>query len=432
MTARAPTPPMGWNSFDCYGTSVTEAEVMANAEVMARDLLPYGWNTVVIDIQWSDPLARAGGYRPDADLVMDSYARLLPAANRFPSTEAGQGFRPLADRIHALGLKFGIHIMRGIPRRAVSRRLPVFGTSYTADEIADTCSLCPWNTDMYGLNMAHPGAQAYYDSILALYVQWGVDYIKADDFLYPYHTREIEGISRAVQTCGRDIMLSLSPGNELSLEHAEHLKAHCDLWRISADFWDRWEDVYAQFDRLRDWSPYAGEGRWPDADMLPLGRLGIRGEVGTDRQSLLTPDEQRTLMTLWAMARSPLMMGGDLPSLDPYTRSLLSNPALIALNQASHNNHEVWRDESVVVWLAEAFNTPAYYVAIFNRGDNPAAYELRLDSIGIQRHCHWLDLWEDRTVEMQDSYNLTLMPHSCRLLCAVWSERSGAEGRTAR
>src|SRR5579862_6678305 len=101
----ASTPPMGWNSWDCYGTTVTEAEVKANAAYMAEHLKAHGWQYVVVDIQWSDPNAKAHGYRPDAELAMDANGRLIPAPNRFPSSAEGHGFKPLAEYIHSLGLK---------------------------------------------------------------------------------------------------------------------------------------------------------------------------------------------------------------------------------------------------------------------------------------------------------------------------------------
>src|ERR1017187_2558844 len=213
--AVAATPPMGWNSWDCYGTTVTEAEVKANADYMAQHLKQHGWQYVVVDIQWSEPHAQAHGYRPGAQLSVDQYGRLIPAVNRFPSSADGHGFRPLADYIHGLGLRFGIHIMRGIPRQAVKANLPVFAgvpQMARAADIADTASVCPWNSDMYGVDLSRPGGQDYYDSILKLYADWGVDYIKADDIARPAHREEIAALHRAIVKTGRPIVLSLSPG----------------------------------------------------------------------------------------------------------------------------------------------------------------------------------------------------------------------------
>jgi hypothetical protein len=182
----APTPPMGWNSWDAYGTTVTEADVKANADVMASGLKQFGWQYIVIDIQWYEPFAKAHGYRPNARLQMDEYGRLIPAVNRFPSSANGQGFKPLADYVHSKGLKFGIHILRGIPRQAVEENLSIFGSDMKAADIADKKNTCAWNTDLYGVDMTKPGAQAYYDSIVAQYAKWGVDFIKADDMGRPY------------------------------------------------------------------------------------------------------------------------------------------------------------------------------------------------------------------------------------------------------
>ncbi len=301
---------------------------------MAKHLKQYGWEYIVVDIQWCEPNAQAGGYRKDALLDMDEYGRLIPAVNRFPSSAGGKGFKPLADYIHSLGLKFGIHIMRGVPRLAAKRKLPILGTKRRAHDIDDQKDLCPWNTDMFGIKMGEKGAQEYYDSIAQLYADWGVDYIKADDMTVPYHEAEIAAISKAIKKTGRPMVLSLSPG-ETPIEKVAHLKSSAQMWRISGDFWDRWEDLRKQFERTAKWAKHSGTGYWPDADMLPLGRIGIRAELLSDRPTRFTKDEQITMMTLWSIFRSPLMFGGDLPSNDAWTLCLLTNAKVIAVNQSS-------------------------------------------------------------------------------------------------
>ena len=173
--------PMGWNSWDCYGAAVTEETVKKNADFMAKHLKKYGWEYIVVDIQWYEPDAATHEYHPFTELCMDDCSRLVPAENRFPSAAGGAGFGPLADYVHALGLKFGIHIMRGIPRQAVHRNTPIKGTDATARDIAKTASICAWNTDMYGVDPAKKGAREYYDSLFELYASWGVDFVKCDD-----------------------------------------------------------------------------------------------------------------------------------------------------------------------------------------------------------------------------------------------------------
>jgi hypothetical protein len=357
---------MGWNSWDCYGTTVTEAEVLANARFLAEHLLPFGWDTVVVDIDWSDPTAKAHGYNEGAPLCLDAAGRLVPDPGRFPSAAGGAGFGPLAAQVHALGLKFGIHVMRGVPRLAVDARTP----------FADRTNVCEWNPDMLGLDHSHPGAQAYYDSVLELYASWGVDFVKVDDMLWPYQAAEVEAFARAVRRCGRDIAVSLSPGRDLSLSRLPHLRRNATMWRICDDLWDRWEDVEANFARFARWAPHAGPEGWPDGDMLPLGRIGLRAERGEPRDDRLTPAERRTLLTLWVVARSPLMIGGDLPSSDPATVALFTNPDVLAVLEAT-GNREVFREDPLVLWSAQGPDGKGF-VAAFNLGSEPL--DVALDS----------------------------------------------------
>ena len=423
---------MGWNSWDCYGTTITEAELLANARFMAEHLLPNGWDTLVVDADWSDPIAKAHGYNVDAPLVMDDYGRLLPDPARFPSAADGRGFQALADEVHALGLKFGIHVMRGIPRRAVARNTPVLGTSAHAADIADDRNVCGWNPHLLGLDHSNPAAQAYYDSTLALYAAWGVDFVKADDMLWPYQAAEIEAFSAAVDRCGRDMALSLSPGGP-SFTHLGHLRAHATMFRICNDVWDRWGDVEANFARFARWAPHAGPAGWPDGDMLPLGRIGMRSEVGDPRDDTFTPDERVTLMTLWVIARSPLMIGGDLPSSDPATIALFTNADVLAVHARSSNAREVFREGPLVLWAADGPDGERY-VAAFNLGTTPLPVALDAADVGLPALVDGevCELWTGAvvptrrvTVQSDEAHgvtpgntaiDLTLAPHGSALL----------------
>jgi len=416
-TGVADTPPMGWNSWDAYGTTVTEAEVKANADAMAARLKSHGWQYIVVDIQWSDPKAKAHGYRPNAELAMDAYGRLIPAENRFPSSAGGRGFRPLADYIHGQGLKFGIHIMRGVPRRAAAANLPIFGSGARAGAIADRASTCEWNSDMYGVDVARPGGQAYYDSLVTLYASWGVDYIKADDIARPLHAAEIEALHRAIVKSGRPIVLSLSPG-AAELSHADFYAANANLWRVSDDFWDLWKDLRAAFGYLAQWSPYTRPGGWPDGDMLPLGRIGLRAERGDDRSTRFTRDEQRTLITLWSMARSPLMFGGDLPSLDEWTLSLLSDDEVLGANQKAVKSRQLFARGDEIAWTSEAIGSAAKYVALFNTGDE-GAHDVRVEwkDLGLSGTVTVRDLWERTTLgKFKSGFSVKLAPHASAML----------------
>jgi alpha-galactosidase len=358
----AERPPLGWNSWDCFATTVTEAQTKAQADVMAEKLKPHGWEYIVVDIQWYEPNATGFDYRKGAALTMDEWGRLWPATNRFPSAVGGAGFKPLADYVHGKGLKFGIHLMRGIPRQAVRLNTPIKGTSFHAAEIADTNHVCEWNTDMFGVNMTRPGAQEYYDSVFALIAAWEVDFVKVDDLSRPYprNSPEIEAIRKAIDRTGRPMVLSLSPG-ETPVVVGSHVMQMANLWRISDDFWDTWPALFEQFERCRQWAPFVGPGHWPDADMLPLGTL----DMGR-RQTRFTRDEQYTLMTLWSICRSPLIMGGDLTRLDAFTLSLLTNDEILAVNQRSTANHGLFNHDGLIAWLADVPGSRDKYLAVFN------------------------------------------------------------------
>ena len=364
-TSWSDRPVMGWNSWDCFATTVTEAQTRAQADVMAEKLAPHGFRLVTVDIQWYEPNATGFDYRKGAALEMDAWGRLIPAANKFPSAADGHGFAPLAAYVHSRGLKFGIHLMRGIPRQAVAAKTPVKGTNVTAADIADRSSTCPWNTDMYGVDMTKPGAQAYYDSLFAQFAAWGLDFIKVDDLSAPYHTAEIEAIRTAIDRSGRPIVFSTSPGPTPVADGA-HISTHANQWRISGDFWDSWPQLLAQFDRLRAWTPFRGPGHFPDADMLPLGTIAMG-----KRTTNFTPDEQVTLLTLWSIARSPLILGADLTKLDDATLALLTNDEVIAVNQASGDNRELFRRDGFCAWAADVPGSPDRYVALFNLRAGP-------------------------------------------------------------
>ncbi|KQO09134.1 glycoside hydrolase family 27 protein [Sphingomonas sp. Leaf242] len=385
----APTPPMGWNSWNSFATTITEAQAIETARIMARTLLPSGYDIFTVDIQWYEPEAKSYTYNAAPKPSLDAYGRLIPAPNRFPSSADGKGFRKLADTVHTLGLRFGVHLMRGIPRLAVERDLPILGTKTTARAIADTSSTCSWNPDMYGVDMTKPGAQAYYDSVFALFASWGVDFVKMDDMSRPYdaHAPEIEAAAAAIRKTGRPIILSLSPG-ETPVPRADHVARHAQMWRISDDFWDSWPMLEAQFTRLENWNAHRRIGGWPDADMLPLGRLSL-GE----RDTKFTPDEQRTLMTLWSIARSPLIMGGDLRHLNAPTLALLTNPEVLAVNQASRDNQPHFVADDTRVWSARPTAGAGTYLALFNTGKTARDVSVDLTMLGIAGPAKVRDLW---------------------------------------
>ncbi len=393
------SPPMGWNSWDCYGAAVNEAELLGNAEYMRDNLKAFGWEYVVCDIQWSEPAAVSDDYNDFAELCMDEYSRLIPDEGRFPSSKGGKGFKEIADKIHDMGLKFGIHIMRGIPRQAVHGNTPIMCEGVCARDIAQKYSVCPWNTDMYGIDHCRKGAQEYYNSIFQLYASWGVDFVKCDDIANtefkpqdPYSARaEIEMIRKAMENCGRKMILSLSPGPAPVSEH-KHLGENAEMWRISGDFWDRWDRILEMFDLCKKWAPYVKTGAYPDCDMLPVGRLQKYRNKPRGRWTNFSENEQITMLTLWSIFRSPLMIGGEMRDNDDFTLRLLTNERIIEMNKTSRGAKEVFRNESEIIWQAPEGEKK--YIAIFNISDSEREIVINAGEYGIQNTVK--ELWTNK------------------------------------
>ena len=386
----APTPPMGWNSWDSYGLTITEAQFRANVEVEAARLKPAGFSYAVVDEGWYLGNPEAANKPETLQYRIDQYGRYQPALNRFATAEASSGFSTLAEFVHAKGLKFGIHIIRGVPKIAVKANLPIANSSFHAENLADTTDTCPWNPDNYGVKNNAAG-QAWYDAMFAQYAAWGVDYVKVDCIAsHPYKAEEIHMIHNAIVKTGRPIVLSLSPGPS-ALADAEALGKNAQLWRISEDVWDRWQKpkdsdfpqgLKNQFAVIDSWTKYVKPGNWPDADMLPLGTLGPVPGLGSPRQTAFTHDEQRTLVTMWSIARSPLFFGGNLTQLDDWTASVLTNRDVIAMDQQGSGQHLAATDGDVVAWTSMAADG-AVYLALFNLGDAPVAVKSPFTHYGL-------------------------------------------------
>ncbi|MGN0603647.1 MAG: glycoside hydrolase family 27 protein [Oscillospiraceae bacterium] len=410
------TAPMGWNSWDCYGAAVDEETVRRNAEFMAKNLKQYGWEYIVVDIQWSNSTAPNHEYQPFTELCMDEFSRLIPAENRFPSSKGGKGFAPLAEYVHSLGIKFGIHIMRGIPRQAVHRNTALKGTDRTAREIAKTDSICHWNTDMYGVDPQKDGAKAYYDSLFALYAEWGVDFVKVDDIAreLPHEEAELVMLSESLHSCGRDMILSLSPGPAL-IEKAELYKQTANMWRITDDFWDKWELLYAMFERAEKWCIHSGAGHWPDADMLPIGP--ILQDYDKSIRTKFTQSEQITMMTLWSIFRSPLIIGGEMNGFDDFTMGLLTNSDIIAMHHNSRHSRPVYRrfedGNEYILWTSVS-SEGGYYAAIFNAGDNDGETEIDLEAAEIYGNVCGKELWSGESVNGNGSIKVSLEKHGAK------------------
>jgi alpha-galactosidase len=423
----APTPPMGWNSWDAYGLTIDESDFKSNAERLAS-LRQFGWTYAVVDEGWymANPF---GDKLSNRGYQLEAHGLLIPAPARYPSAAGGRGFEPLAAWVHAQGLKFGLHIVRGIPKQAVESNLPIANSAFHASDAADTTDTCGWDDGNFGVR-DNPAGQAYYDALLSLYARWGVDFLKVDCIAdHPYKASEIRQIAKAIEKAGRPLVLSLSPG-PVQPEHGEEIKRYAQMWRISNDIWDSWQfphdppkeddfpiGIREIFDRLQTWAGQGGGGRWPDADMLPFGMLAPHPGFGAPRHTRLTWEEERTQLTLLAIARSPLILGANLTQLDEQTRQLLTNREVIEVDQHSRGNHPVERlpagFEQARVWVAAGASakSPVRYLAVFNVGDSPLAQNLGLDADSVVQR----DLWKNQRLPPSNELDIVLPAHGSLL-----------------
>lgn len=424
------TPPMGWSEWDSYGLTVTEADFRANAAVLAG-MRKYGWQYAMLDAGWymQHPASAA-----NKDYVWDSNGRLIPAANRFPSAANGAGFRPLAQWLHARGIKLGIHVMLGIPRQAVAANLPIAGSPFHASDAADTAQTCSWDKEFYVVRDNAAG-QAWYDSIADQYAGWGVDFIKlgcvAD---HPFHETEIRQISDAIHKTGRSMVLSLSPGPPPA-EEAGFVGVTSQMWRVSPEHWDLWSTppgksfpvgLLQEFDLLAQWSHWVKPGHWVDADALADGWLTPAPAWGKPRHSQLTGNEERSEFALWCFARAPLVEGANLTRLDPLTRELMTNSELIDIDQHARESHPITNlpagFDRVRVWeagIAAPGHAPRGYVAFFNLDDRQVTLDFSWAQLGLGRGPHTArNLWDGSTHPASDRARMQLPAHGSAI-CLV-------------
>jgi alpha-galactosidase len=415
-------PPMGWNSWDCLGWGATEDEVRAVADYMAKNLKHLGYEYIVIDMLWYGD-ASASDFEAfvhetisvKPNYALDEFGRLLPDPVKFPSSEGGKGFKPLADYIHSLGLKFGLHILRGIPWQAADRNMPVKGTSVGAASFAQPAKGCVWYDGFYGVDMSKPGAQEYYNSQFELFAKWGVDFIKADDIV---NVSELVGISKASRLCGRKIVLSVVPDNI----PFPILRENAHMARTGADFWDVWQMVKMGFPVAAAAVKEAQPGFWPDLDMLPVGKLGLKiSYKGPDpRISNFNNDELHSLLTLWYISRMPLMIGGYLPETDKNTLDLLSNEEALEVNRSCINPRQIKFKNAIIIWAADIPGSDDKYLAFFNQWESrePVNIKVTLGQLGLDptKEYRVRDLWAKKDLgSYKYEFSAPVMAHGAGL-----------------
>lgn len=432
IESMAQTPPMGWNSFDSYGVYLHEKAAKDNLEAFAKKLKPYGYEYFVIDAGWFGEFKLQPGTmfpaeKHAAKMKFNEFGLLQPSDTYFPN-----GFKKLIGRCHELGLKFGLHLMRGIPRAAVKANVPIKGTKYFAQDIADTTSICNWNQQNYGVDMTKPGAQEFYNSLINQMAEWGVDFIKYDDIV-PF-PEEVKAVANAIAQCGRPMILSLSPGGNVDPNHLEAFqKGH--MLRVTPDIWDDQKGINECFQEWRKWHGKSQPGFWIDMDMIPFGQLQMMspkpagvtgketkkelmdkiksGEIATfellagkgfNRWSEFTKDQMYTFITLRALSASPLMMGGDLPTLDDFSMKLLTDKEMLKCNQNGVMGILVYEAAGIEIWKTPKKNSKEGWIGIFNRTEEIKSISLKPENLGLDAIASYKlqDVWNTSEVSTFD------------------------------
>jgi alpha-L-rhamnosidase len=404
----AATPPLGWNSYTGYSTAAPEEELLKNIDAVSEKLKPYGYQYVTVDNGWFLTKRQDAG----GTVITDEYGRPESSPFFFPN-----GVKSVINYAHQKGLKFGIWLIRGVDRKAVEKNLPIEGTKYKLQDIADKNKLCPWNDFNYGVDMSKPGAQEYYNSLVRKYAGWGVDFIKFDDIVP--HPDEVQAVVKAIKNCGRDIVLSLSPGDYIKVEHSQAYK-EANMVRITSDIWDNRESLETTFQRWEEMQKYDGSVNrsWLDMDMICFGQLYVVDNGGW--QCKFTPGQKRTFMLQRAMAASPLIAGGVLYSMDNYSISLLTHADILACDQNGVVGKLAFRTDKTDVWKTTDNNDPDKgWIGIFNRdGKNPHTIQLNLKELGLDTASDYelKELWSQTDVQQADPVSFTIGSDDCIFL----------------
>ena len=399
-----PKPPMGWNSYTGYSIAVTEEELLKNVDFLSEHLLKYGYDTVTVDNGWF-----LSGQGEGITIALDQFGRPDAHPHFFP-----HGLKHVSDYCHKRGVKFGIWLLRGINRRAVEENLPVEGTKFRMQDIVEKKSYCPWAVAPwwnYGVDMSKPGAHEYYDGLIQHYADLGVDFIKFDDIVP--NPAEVEAVAKAIAKCDRKIVLSLSPGDHIKVEHSDAYKK-ANMVRITSDIWDNRGSLETTFNRWEAMQNYTGPeaGSFLDMDMVCFGRLYVTRDGGWECK--FTKDQKRTFMVQRALAASPLMLGGVLYKMDDFSLSLFKHPDILKCNQNAVIGKLVHRDGKLDVWKTPQRDAPQNgWIGVFNRnGQQPLAVEVGPKDLGLDPTGKYAlqDLFLGNKLPIADTYTFEIPP----------------------
>lgn len=418
-------PAMGWSSWSYIRHNPTASNIEAQASALKNSgLAALGYTYANVDDFW---YVCPGSQGPD----VDHYGRWVTDTNKFPNSGATNGIQVVANYVHSLGLQFGLYVTPGISKQAVAKNTPIEGTQYHADDIATTAAENNYNCGgMVGIDYTKPGAQEFINSWANELASWGVDYLKLDG-VGTWDVGDVKAWSQGLQQTGRAIHLELS--NSLDINSASTWQQYSNGWRTGGDVecycgangsvypLTNWSNVSARFDQAANWQPYGDPGGWNDYDSV---------EVGNGSNDGLTAPERQTVLSLWALASSPLLLGTDLTNLDPTDLGYLRNAAVIAVDQDGVDAARFASTPTSQIFAKRETNG-AFIIGLFNTNTSASAnVSVSLLALGLYGTANLTDLWSGASLgTVTGSYTAANVPAGgVALIKAVPASGSGGTG----
>jgi alpha-galactosidase len=392
------TPPMGWNSWNCWGRWVNQDKVLNSAKALVgKGLSNHGWTYINIDDGWQGPRGGShNGIQPNP---------------KFPDMKG------LSDQIHAMGLKFGLYSTPWTLSYAGFVGSACENADGTYDWIVSGNHDKDFHIEKYNPKKAangkviQPGTPiSFATNDAAQWADWGVDYLKYD--WYPNDVKNAETMSHALRNSGRDVVFSLS--NSAPFDHAADWARLANSWRTTGDIEDSWASVTKIGFHQEKWAPFAGPGHWNDPDMLVVGQVGW----GNPKPTILTHNEQYSHISLWCLLSAPLLIGCDLNKLDDFTVSLLSNDEVLAIDQDSLGKEAtpVFQDNTYAVYL-KPLEDGTEAVGLFNISTVPQKITVAWSDLKVSVPQKVRDLWQQKDLgNFPGSFSSVVNPHGVTLI----------------
>jgi len=408
------TPALGWSSWSFIRHDPTAAKIDAQADAMkGSGLAAAGYQYVNVDDFWYQC---PGSQGPN----VDANGRWVTDAAKFPASGSTNGIQAVANHVHADGLKFGLYVTPGVSHQAVVKNSAILGTPYHVDDIATTAAEKNYNCHgMVGIDYGKPGAQAFINSWADQFASWGVDYVKIDG-VGTGDVADVKAWSAALKQTGRPIHLELS--NNLSISAASTWQKYSNGWRTGGDIecykcesggssypLTDWSHVQSRFGQVAAWQPYGGPGAFNDYDSA---------EVGNGSNDGLTAAERQSVLSLWALAASPLILGTDLTHLNSTDLGYLKNARVLAVDQDAIDARRVVNNGNQQVFAKTEANGDVIIGLFDYSGSSNQTVSVSLSSAGVSGGKGTAtDLWTGKSLgTVSGTYSVALGPGAVRLI----------------